>query len=262
MTPAVAALVNATSMRFTWMYARSQLRLRYRYTALGVTWNVLEPLLYLGVLSVVFSYVNRMRIGDYAVFLFSGLVPWRYFEKVVSASTDAIVQGDWLLKSLPASPISLPLSRWMVASVEFAWSFAALAIILLLVKDRWTVHVAVLPLAILPWALAALGAGLCCATVFTFFRDIKPVVQLLLMFAFFTAPILFNPDLFPPSSAQARLLQWHPLTYLAALFQKPLYEGRWPGAIDWVVSSTAALVELTLGVSAVRWARPRLYFYL
>ena len=208
-----------------------------RYTALGVLWNLLEPLLYLGVLSVVFSYVNRMRMSDYAVFLFSGLVPWRYFEKVVSGCTDAIVQGDWLLKTLPASPFSLPLSRWMVASVEFGCSFAAVAVILLLVKAHWTVHVAILPLAMLPWALTALGVGLCCATLFIFFRDVRPVVQLALMFAFFTAPILFTPDLFPPGSAQARLLAWHPLTYLAALFQKPVHAGLWPGPMDWAVSS-------------------------
>jgi len=257
-----ASLANRTSMRFTWMYAQSQLRLKYRYTALGMFWNLLEPLLYLSVLSVVFSYVNRMRLSDYVVFLFSALVPWRYFEKVVSTCTDAIVQGDWLLKQLPASPFSLPVSRWIVASMEFGFSFAAVALILSLVKEHWTIHIVVLPLAALPWAVAALGTGLFCATLFTFFRDVRPVVQLVLMFAFFTAPILFNPSLFPPESTQAILLAWHPLTYLAALFQKPLYGGRWPDLTDWTVSAVSAACALGLGVTSVRWARSRLYFYL
>ncbi len=249
-------------MRFTWMYARSQLRLKYRYTALGVLWNLLEPLLYLGVLSVVFSYVNRMPLGDYAVFLFSALVPWRYFEKVVSTCTDAIVQGDWLLKQLPASPLALPVARWIVASIEFGFSFAAVALILVFIKERWTVHVIALPFASLLWAVTALGVGLCCATLFTFFRDVRPIVQIALMLAFFTAPILFNPDLFAAGSAQARLLAWHPLTYLAALFQKPIYAGRWPGPMDWAVSSAAAVASMSLGIASVYWARPRLYFYL
>jgi ABC-type polysaccharide/polyol phosphate export permease len=254
--------VDRTSFRFTWMYAMSQLRLKYRYTALGVLWNLLEPLLYLGVLSVVFSYVNRMRLSDYAVFLFSALVPWRYFEKVVTSCTDAIVQGDWLLKQLPASPFSLPLARWVVASAEFGFSFAAVALVLALVKDRWTIHVVVVPLAALPWAMTALGVGLCCATLFTFFRDVRPVVQIALMLAFFTAPILFNPDLFQPGSMQARLLAWHPLTYLAALFQKPIYGGVWPTPADWAVSSAAAVGTMALGITSVLWARARLYFYL
>jgi ABC-type polysaccharide/polyol phosphate export permease len=255
-------LVDRRSLRFTWTYAKSQLRLKYRYTALGVLWLLLEPMLYLGVLSVVFSYVNRMDMGAYAVFLFSALVPWRYFEKVVSSCTDAIVQGDWLLKQLPASPFALPLARWIVASIEFACSFAAVTLILAFVKERWTVHVLVLPLAALPWALAALGVGLCCASLYTFFRDIRPVVQVALMLAFFTAPILFDPSVFPAGSVQERLLAWHPLTYLAALFQKPIHADRWPGSIDWAVSSLSALLVMALGVASIHWTRARLYFYL
>jgi ABC-type polysaccharide/polyol phosphate export permease len=254
--------VDRASLRFTWTYAWSQFRLKYRYTALGVLWNLLEPLLSLAVLSVVFSYVNRMPSSDYAVFLFSALVPWRYFEKVVSGCTDAVVQGDWLLKQLPASPFALPLARWIVASAEFAWSFTAVAVILAIVKEHWTIHVLILPIAALPWALAALGVGLCCATLFTFFRDIRPVVQVSLMLAFFTAPILFDPGLFPPGSAQARLLAWHPLSYLAALFQKPIYAGAWPGTMDWAVSSAAAGASLAAGIASLQWTRPRLYFYL
>ena len=254
--------MDHTSIRFTWTYAISQLRLKYRFTALGVVWNLLEPLLYLGVLSVVFSYVNRMTLSDYAVFLFSALVPWRYFEKVVSGCTDAIVQGDWLLKQVPASPFSLPLARWIVASAEFGFSFAAVALVLALVKDRWTVHVLVVPLAAVPWAMTALGVGLCCATLFTFFRDVRPLVQIGLMLAFFSAPILFTPHLFDPGSVQARLLAWHPLTYLAALFQKPIHDGAWPAPIDWTVAFAAAAGSMALGIASVRWARPRFYFYL
>ena len=201
-------------------------------------------------------------MSDYAVFLFSALVPWRSFEKVVSTCTDSIVQGDWLLKTLPASPCSLPLSRWIVATAEFVFSFAAVALILLLVKEHWTVHVTILPFAVLPWAVAALGVGLCCATLFTFFRDVRPVVQLALMFAFFTAPILFTPDLFPADSTQARLLAWHPVTYFAALFQKPIYAGRWPSPLDWAVSWGTAVVALVLGALSIRVAQARLYFYL
>ena len=74
------------------------------------------------VLSVVFSVVNRMNIHDYAVFLFSALVPWRYFEKIVNSCTDSIVGGEWLLKRMYVSPLTFPLTRWVVASVEFVFS--------------------------------------------------------------------------------------------------------------------------------------------
>jgi len=254
--------VDRASRRFTWLYARSQLKLKYRYTALGFLWNLLEPALYLGVLSLVFSVVNRMRLKDYAVFLFSALVPWRYLEKVVLTCMDSIVQGDWLLRKLPVSPFALPLARWIVATAEFAFSFAALFLVLLAIKERWTYHCLVLPLAALPWSFLGLGLGLASAALFTFFRDIRPIVQMGLMFAFFSAPILFRADLFPPGSFQASMLAWHPATYLAALFQKPIYQDSWPDLRDWAVSFGAAGLSMLVGVLLVGGNRKRFYFYL
>ena len=79
--------IDSASLKFSWHYAKSQLKLKYRYTFLGFLWNFIEPALYLVILSLVFSVVNRMNINEYAVFLFSALVPWRYFEKVVISYT-------------------------------------------------------------------------------------------------------------------------------------------------------------------------------
>jgi ABC-type polysaccharide/polyol phosphate export permease len=254
--------MDLASRRFTWLYAASLIKLKYRYTSLGFFWNLLEPGLYLGLLSVLFSVVNRMRLSDYAVFLFSALVPWRYFEKVVHSCMDAIVQGDWLLKKLPVSAFALPLARWIVASVEFLFSFVALFVVLAFLKERWTVHCLVLPLSAMVWSVLAFGLGLLAATLFTFFRDIRPIVQMGMMFAFFSAPILFKPDLFQAGSLQARWLVWHPMTYLAALFQKPIYGAAWPEPRDWVISVFAALSALAVGALVVRVNRARFYFYI
>jgi ABC-type polysaccharide/polyol phosphate transport system ATPase subunit/ABC-type polysaccharide/polyol phosphate export permease len=236
----------------------SQIKLKYRYTFLGLLWNLLEPGLYLLVLSAVLSFVNRMDMHDYAVFLFSGLIPWRYFEKAVGVCMDSLVQGDWLLKKLPVSAFALPLARWIVASVEFAFAFLAGALVLLALKPGWSVHCLALPVSVVPWALLGLGLGLLTASLFTFFRDLRPIVQMALLLLFFTSPILFHADLFPAGSFHARLLAWHPVTYFAALFQKPLHAGTWPSATDWTVSFTVALLALGVGASALHASRRRL----
>jgi len=254
--------MDITSWHFTWYYAKSQLKLKYRYTVLGFLWNFLEPAMYLAILSVVFSVVNRMNISDYAVFLFSALVPWRYFEKIVSSCMDSIVGGDWLLKKMYVSPFSFPLTRWIISSVEFLFSLSVVFLIFLFLKENWTIHLIILPLIIIPWAFLGLGVGMIGAVLYTFFRDVKPLIQMLLMLIFFSSPILFKADLFEAHSLQAMIMRWHPITYFAALFQKPMYEGIWPGTVDWVVSFSISILFLIGGFYLMNRYRGRFYFYL
>jgi lipopolysaccharide transport system permease protein len=254
--------MDAIARRFAWEYALTQLKLKYRYTALGFFWNFLEPALFLAVLSLVFSVVNRMDIADYAVFLFGALLPWRYFEKVVSQCTDAIVHGDWLLKKTYVSPFALLASRWTVATFELGFSLIVMFAFLALLRHPWTIHFAVLPLSIVPWAILGFGVGCIAAVLFTFFRDVRAIIQLGLMLTFFSSPILFKADLFAAGTIQNWLLRLHPITYFASLFQKPIYYAAWPSITDWFVSFAVALTMLSIGVFLVnRYAR-EFYFHL
>lgn len=253
---------QATMRRFVWFYAVTQLRLKYRYTALGFLWNFLEPALFLLILSIIFSVVNRMDVADYAVFLFGALMPWRYFEKVVNTCMESVVGGEWLLKKLHVSAYALPLTRWLVASLEFLISLTVVFGIFSLFKHAFTIHLIVLPLAVVPWAMLGFGAGLIAAVLYTFFRDIKTLVHMGLMLMFFSSPILFRADAFESGSLQARLMQVHPITYFAALFQKPIYHAAWPGTEDWLVAFGVGTVVLLVGVAVTDKYKHEFYFYL
>lgn len=254
--------MDLVTRRFTWQYARTQLILKYRRTVLGFSWNFLEPALFLAVLSIVFSVVNKMEVGDYAVFLFGALIPWRYFEKVVNTCTDSIVGGEWLLKRMPVSPYCLPVVRWIVATAELLFSLAVMFAFLAAVRHPWSIHLVVLPLAIIPWAMAGLGAGFIAATLFTFFRDIRTIIQLALMLLFFSSPILFRAEMFQGNTLQAWMVRLHPVTYFAALFQKPIYLATWPGVADWAVSFGAGIVIMLAGIITIERTRNRFYYHL
>jgi len=254
--------IDRRSLRFAWYYAKSQLRLKYRFTALGFLWNFLEPALFLVILSLVFSVVNRMNINDYAVFLFSALVPWRYFEKVVNSMMESIVGGEWLLKKMHISAFAFPINRWLISSFEFLFSFVIAFLLFAYLKENWTIHLIILPLSIIPWALLGIGTGLMCSVLFTFFRDVKPLVQLILMLIFFTSPILFNRNIFESGSLQSFLMGLHPFTYLAALFQKPIYSAEWPGLIDWIISFGFAAAALCTGIFLINKYKSKFYYYL
>lgn len=254
--------MDQTSLRFSWYYAISQLKLKYRFTALGFIWNFLEPALYLVILSLVFSVVNRMDIKDYAVFLFSALVPWRYFEKVVTSGLESIVGGDWLLKKMYVSPLAFPVNRFIISTFEFLFSLTVAFILFAFLKESWTIHLIILPLSIIPWAMLGLGLGMISAVLFAFYRDIRPLIQMLLTLIFFTSPILFHQNIFEPGSFQSNIMAFHPITYFAALFQKPVYEMIWPSSLDWFISVTTGLVTLIAGYKLIIKYKSKFYFYL
>jgi len=254
--------MNSTSWRFSWYFAVSQLKTKYRFTALGFLWNFLEPALYLVILSLVFSVINRMNINDYAVFLFSALVPWRYFEKVVTSSMESIVGGEWLLKKMYVSPLAFPANKFIISTFEFLFSITVAFILFAFLKENWTIHLIILPLSIIPWALFGIGLGMISAVLFTFFRDVRPLIQMILTLVFFTSPILFHKNIFEPGSLQANLMQYHPITYFAALFQKPVYEAVWPSDIDWIISISISLFTLVTGYNLIQKFKNKFYFYL
>lgn len=254
--------VDKRSLRFAWYYSLSQLKTKYRYTALGFLWNFLEPALYLVILSLVFAVINRMNISDYAVFLFSALVPWRYFEKVVNLVMESIVNGEWLLKKLYVSPFAFPINKLIISSFEFLFSIFVAFTLFAFLKENWSIHLVIIPLAIIPWAVFGFGLGLICAVLYTFFRDVKPLVQMILTLIFFTSPILFSSSVFPPDSFQAKVMDFHPITYFAALFQKPVYSAAWPSQIDWIVSITISLFSLFVGLYLINKYKSKFYYYL
>jgi ABC-type polysaccharide/polyol phosphate export permease len=242
--------------------ARYQFRLKYRHTLLGVAWNVLEPALFLGVLTFVFAVVNDMKVAEYAVFLFCTLVPWRYFEGTVTGCTESVVGGEWLLRRMPVSPFVFPLARWLLTSLEFAFAYPVALVAIAVLKPGLGLPLLVVPLGLLVWSAAALGLGMLCATAYVFLRDVRTLVQISLMLAFFSSPILVRADLFAPGSAQATLFKWHPVSYFAALFQKPFHYGTFPSALDWTVAGSIAAVLLLAGWQALDAQRGRVYYGL
>ena len=83
-----------------WALALKELRVRYKRSALGFIWALLNPLLMMAILTIVFSNITRLPVERYAVFLISALLPWTFFAQAMSYSVDSIVGNGDLLKKV------------------------------------------------------------------------------------------------------------------------------------------------------------------
>ena len=95
-----------------WALAVKELRVRYKRSALGFLWALLNPLLMMVILTMVFSTVMRVPVHDYPIFLISTLLPWTFFSQSLAYSADSIVSNGELLKKVYVRSLFSRSPRW------------------------------------------------------------------------------------------------------------------------------------------------------
>jgi ABC-type polysaccharide/polyol phosphate export permease len=88
------------------------------------------------------------------------------------------------------------------------------------------------------------------------------LLQVGLALLFFSSPVLLMRTSVPAGSFVATLFDWHPLTPLLALFQKPIHDHAWPSAADWTLALLAGGTSCAVGLALIRWKARGFYFYL
>lgn len=239
-----------------WALVGRELKGRYRGSLLGFLWTFLNPLMLLGVYALVFSVYFRIDMEHYAVFMFTGLLPWVFFSSSLNEGAGAITEGGSLvtkvmfpLQVLPAVKVlsnfvnyllSLPIlfAFFLAQGIHFTWHMAAFAVV-------GAVHL------LFTYALVLL---LSAANVFL--RDTKHVVGNLLTLWFFLTPILYPlnqvPEAFRP------LVYFNPAAVITLAYQDLFFWGRWPA---WgQLAGVAGLSLVLLAVAVVVFEHYKEYF--
>ena len=212
---------------------------RYAGSALGLVWSFLQPLWMLLLFTFVFSTVMKIslagaRTGHFAIFLFSGLLPWMAVQEGVSRASTAITDNSSLVKKL-----RFPAEILVLAVVLAALLHEAIAALIFLGVLGFLGELAWggLPLLLLavPLQIAlTLGLGLLLGAVNVFFRDIAQVLGMVFTGWFYLTPIVY-----PAAAVPARFRGWIELNPLTALVE--LYRQSFLGGAPALVPGTGAL---------------------
>ena len=226
-----------------------EVKLRYRGSVLGWLWSLLNPLLLLLTYTVVFSLIFQPRLQGaepYALFLFTGLLPWLWFSGALNESTTVLQENAPLLKKVLFPAEVLPAVKVLSHGVHFLLGFP-----ILLAALAVTGHVNVRALwALLPLVLQTatlVGLALVAAVVSTYFKDLKDLLMNLLNLLFFATPIIYLREMIPIPALRTAL-GFNPLTSLLRLWQDALFFGVPPSPKDVAVASGLALVSLATGL--------------
>lgn len=170
------------------------LKLRYRQTALGAIWVVLQPLLAAGIFSLVFGRVASLPSDGvpYFVFSYAGLLGWNTFSDTVTRAGDSLVAHRAMVSKIFFPRLLLPASSIIAKLVDFGVS-AIVMLILLVVYDmpiRW--QMVVLPGCLLLTFMLGLGFGLIATAYSVTYRDVAYVVPVAIQMLLYASPVAYS----------------------------------------------------------------------
>lgn len=217
---------------------------RYKRSALGVAWTMLQPLGMMIIISIVFSQLFN-AIQGYPVYLLSGLIAWNFFSQTTNAIIHQMVWGGPLLRKIYMPQTSFALSAVGTGLVNLSLSLIPMVLIMLIVGIPLRESLLFLPFSMIFLAAFALGVGLLISTLAVFFPDVSEMFQIILLGWMYLTPIIYPIDIIPTG-----LRIWfklNPMYHFVQLFRLSVYEGAFPPLQTVAIAASFALLALLFG---------------
>jgi len=185
-----------------WFLALRDIKVRYKQTALGVAWAVLQPLLTMLVFTIFFGRLggfDQKTAGiPYPVFAFCGLVPWQLFSYALTQSSNSVVAEQRLLTKVYFPRLIVPLAPTLSGLVDFVISLGLLLGIMLYYGVWPDAAILLLPLFVAFALVAALSVALWLSALNAIYRDVRYTIPFLTQFWLFATPIAYPSSIVPP----------------------------------------------------------------
>lgn len=228
------------------------LRLRYRQTALGVIWVILQPLLAAGIFSFVFGTVLKAPSDGVPYFVFSyiGMVAWTLFHNTLSRSSTCLVGNAHLVSKVFFPRLILPLSTVYATLVDFAVALGMMGVLMAIYGITPGPGLLLMPLCAAMILALSLGFGLIASGLMVSYRDVQYILPVALQFLLYATPVGYPVSAVPETWRALYLL--NPLSVLVEAFRTSLIGS---GDIAWgpfAAASAFACALLTVGAFAFR----------
>ena len=222
-------------------------KVRYKQTALGAAWAILQPLFMMVIFTIFFGRLAGVDSAGipYPLFAFAGLVPWTFFANAITASGNSLVGSSNLITKVYFPRLIVPAAAMLAGLVDFALAFLLFIVLMIYYGVAPTAHVLFLPVLIVMTALCALGVGTWMAALNVKYRDVRFALPFLIQLWLFVSSVIL------PSSALGPKWRWvlmfNPMSgiiegYRSALFGLPF---------DWRAIGVAAAITIVVLVYSI-----------
>ena len=222
-------------------------KVRYKQTALGAAWAILQPLFMMLIFTIFFGRLAGVGSSGiaYPLFALAGLVPWTFFANSITASGNSLVGSANLITKVYFPRLIVPAAAMLAGLVDFLLAFVLLCLLMVYYRTGITVQILFLPVLVLLTALFALGVGTWMSALNVKYRDVRFALPFLIQLWLFVSSVIL-----PSSAIPAKwrwLLMFNPMSgiiegYRAALFGLPF---------DWTALGIAAVLTIVTLIYAI-----------
>lgn len=223
------------------------IKVRYKQTALGAAWAIIQPFVTMVVFSLFFGRLAKVPSDGipYPIFSFAALVPWTFFANGLGQSSNSLVGSANLITKVYFPRLTIPIASVLSGIVDFILAFVVLLGMMLYYGIMPTLNVLWLPLFLLLALIASLGVGLWLSALNVEYRDVRYVVPFITQFWLFVTPIAYPSSLLPEPWRTVYGL--NPMVGVVEGFRWALLGTKTAPGLIIAVSSTAAIVILITG---------------
>ncbi len=228
-------------------------KVRYKQTALGAAWAVIQPFFTMVVFTIFFGRLAKMPSDGipYPVFAYSALVPWTYFSVSLAFAGNSLVTNSNLISKVYFPRIALPAASALGGLVDFAIASAVLVGMMAYYEIPLSAELLFWPLLVVPVVALVLGVGMILAALNVKYRDIKHAIPFGIQLWLFLTPIIYPTSIVPERFRT--LASLNPMAGLIDAFRAALLPDR---AISWTaVAGSSALIAIILVAGIVFFRR-------
>jgi len=222
-------------------------KVRYKQTALGVAWAVIQPLLTMLVFSLFFGRLAKVPSDGipYPIFAFTALVPWTFFATGLTLSSNSLVGSANLVQKVYFPRLIIPVATVLSALVDFAIAMLVLLALMAFYRIAPSWHAVWLPAFVLLALATSLGVGLWLSALNVEYRDVRYVVPFLTQFWMYATPVAYPSSLL--HQPWRTIFGLNPMAGVVEGFRWALLGVATPPGAMVLASSTAALLLLVSG---------------
>lgn len=228
------------------LLALRDVKLRYKQTALGIVWVILQPLLSSVVFAIVFGRVARLPSDGvpYLLFVYAGILPWNFFASSLQRAGNSLITDSRLISKVYFPRMIIPIASTLAVLLDFCVSSSVMVALMILYRVPPTFNLLALPFILLIVVVTATGVSLGLSALTVYYRDFAHVLPFLVQIWMYASPLVYSGTMVPA--------KWKTIYALNPL----------AGVIDgfrWALLARTSFPWLSLGLAAVMAA---LFFFM